>query len=62
MEVYWGRGDTVPRILDLGTRWRRVVNFTPRPHYPQGKRPWYPLDNPQNLRRETSRTFRDKKR
>jgi hypothetical protein len=21
-----------------------VVSFTPRPLYPQGKRPWYPLD------------------
>jgi len=28
---YWGRGDTVPRILNLGTRRRWVVSFTPRP-------------------------------
>jgi hypothetical protein len=24
-------------FLDLGTSWRRVVNFTPRPYYPRGK-------------------------
>jgi len=29
----------VPRILKLGTRWRWVVSFTPRPLYPQGKSP-----------------------
>jgi hypothetical protein len=33
-----------PRILDLGTIWRRVLNFTIRPLYPQGKSPWYALD------------------
>jgi hypothetical protein len=22
METYWGSGGIVPRILDLGTRWR----------------------------------------
>jgi hypothetical protein len=33
-----------PRILDLGTRWRWMVSLTPRPLYPQGKSPWYPLD------------------
>jgi hypothetical protein len=33
-----------PRILDLGTRRRWVVSFTPRPLYPQGKSPWYPSD------------------
>jgi hypothetical protein len=27
-------------ILNLGTRWRRVVSFTPQPHYSRG----YPLD------------------
>jgi hypothetical protein len=30
--------------FDLGTRWRRVVSFTPRPPYPQGNSPRYPLD------------------
>jgi hypothetical protein len=33
-----------PRILDLGTRWRWVVGFTARPLYPQGKKPWCPLN------------------
>jgi hypothetical protein len=42
--VYWGSGTVAPRILDLGSRWRWVVSFTPRLLYPQGKRPWYPLD------------------
>jgi hypothetical protein len=31
-------------LFDLGTRWRRVVRFTPRQLYPQGQNPWYPLD------------------
>jgi hypothetical protein len=22
MKTYWGSGDTAPRILDFGTRWR----------------------------------------
>jgi hypothetical protein len=52
MEAYWGSGGIAPCILDLGSRWRWVVSFTPRPLYPQGKRPWYPLDRrmggPQN--------------
>jgi hypothetical protein len=44
MKTYWGSGGIVPYILDLGTRRRWVVSFTPRPLYPQGKCPWYPLD------------------
>jgi hypothetical protein len=48
-----GSGGIVPRILDLGTRLRWVVSFTPRLLYPKGKRPWYPLDRrpgaPQSL-------------
>jgi hypothetical protein len=32
------------RIFNLATRWMWVVSFTPRPLYPQGKSPWYPLD------------------
>jgi hypothetical protein len=27
-KTYWSRGGVVPRILDPGTRWRWVVNFT----------------------------------
>jgi hypothetical protein len=37
-------GGIAPCILDLGTRWRRVVSFTTRPLYSLGKSPWYPLD------------------
>jgi hypothetical protein len=44
MKAYWGSAGIAPRILDLGSRWRWVVNFTPLPLYPQGKSPWYPLD------------------
>jgi len=42
MKTYWS-GGIVPRILDLGTRWMWVVSFTPRPLYPKGKSPCYPL-------------------
>jgi hypothetical protein len=31
-------------ILHLGTKWRRVASFTPRPFYPRGNGPRYPLD------------------
>jgi hypothetical protein len=44
MKTYWGSGCIAPRILDLGTGWRWVVSFTPRPLHPQEKSPWYPLD------------------
>jgi len=43
MKAYRRSWGIARRILDLGTRWRRVVNFTSRPLYPQGKRSWYPL-------------------
>jgi hypothetical protein len=33
----------ISTVLDLGTRQRRVVSFTPRPLYPWGKSPRYPL-------------------
>jgi hypothetical protein len=39
-----GSDGTAPRILNLGTRWRWVVSFTPWPLYPQRKSPWYPLN------------------
>jgi hypothetical protein len=39
MKTYWGSGDIAPRILDVGTRWRWIVSFTPRPLYPQRKNP-----------------------
>jgi hypothetical protein len=44
MKTYTGSGGIAPRILDLGTRWRGMVSFTPRPLYPQGKNSRYPLD------------------
>jgi len=37
-------GDTAPRILDLGTRWRWVVSFTLQSFYPRKNNPWYPLE------------------
>jgi hypothetical protein len=39
MKAHWGSGGIVPRILDLGTRWRWVISFTSRSLYPQGKTP-----------------------
>jgi hypothetical protein len=44
MKAYSGSGGIARRILDLDTRWRRVVSFTPRPLHPQGNSPWYPID------------------
>jgi len=38
-----GSGGVAPRILNLAARWRRVVSYTPRPLYPQGKNTRYPL-------------------
>jgi hypothetical protein len=35
MKVYWGSGGIAPRILDLGTKRRWVVSFTPRLLYPR---------------------------
>jgi hypothetical protein len=36
-------GSTVPQILNLSTRLKRLVSFTHRPSYPQ-RRPWYTQD------------------
>jgi hypothetical protein len=43
-EDVWGSGCIDPRFLDLGTSWRSVVSFTPRPLYLRGKSSRYPLD------------------
>jgi hypothetical protein len=43
MKAYWGSGGIAPHILDLSTRWRSVVSFTPWPLYMQRKSPWHPL-------------------
>jgi hypothetical protein len=39
-----GSGGTAPCILNLGTRWKWMVSFTPQPLYPRRKNPWNPLD------------------
>jgi hypothetical protein len=31
-------------VIDVATRWRLVVSFTPLPPYPRGKNLRYPLD------------------
>jgi hypothetical protein len=43
-EGVWRSGCIDPHFLGLNTSWRRVANFTPRPLYPWGKSPPYPLD------------------
>jgi hypothetical protein len=42
MKVYMSRG-IAPLILNLDTRWRWEVNFTPRPLYLR-KNPWFPMN------------------
>jgi hypothetical protein len=44
VKTQWGSGGIAPRILNLVTRWRWVVSFTPRPLYPRGKSSLFPLD------------------
>jgi len=43
MKAYWGMEAWLHAFFGLGTRWRWVISFTPRPLYRQGKSPWYPL-------------------
>jgi hypothetical protein len=43
MKTYCGSGGIAPRILDLGTRWRLVVSFTPLPLFAPGKEPLVPI-------------------
>jgi hypothetical protein len=43
MKAY-GEGRYSSTVIDLCTRWRCVVSFTPRPLSLQGKSPRYPLD------------------
>jgi len=43
MKAYWMSGGIAPRILQLGSRRRWVVSFTPRSLYPQGRSPRCPL-------------------
>jgi hypothetical protein len=55
MKTYGGVDVYMHVFLDLGTSWRRVVSFTPRPLYPRVKSSRYPLDRrlggPQNRSR-----------
>jgi len=44
MKTYWESGGRDPRILNVGTRRRKVFSFTSRPPYPRGNNPRYPLD------------------
>jgi hypothetical protein len=39
MEAYRGNRGIAPLILHLGTAWRRVVNFIPRPLCPRESTP-----------------------
>jgi len=39
MNMYWENGGIAPRILYLGTSWRWVVSFTPRPLYRRERQP-----------------------
>jgi hypothetical protein len=48
-------------ILDLGTMWRRVVRFTPRPLYPWGNRPRYPLGRRLGGAQSRSRRYGEEK-
>jgi hypothetical protein len=42
--VPWSCGGRPPRILNLGTTWRRVASFTLRRLYTQGVSLWCPLE------------------
>jgi len=44
MKIFGGSGVIALLTLNIGTRWKRMVSFTPRPPYSQGKRACYPLD------------------
>ena len=39
MKVYRGSRRIAPFIINLGSRWKWVVNFTPRPLYSLGNKP-----------------------
>jgi hypothetical protein len=43
-EGVWESGGIDPRFLHVGSSRRWVGSFTPRPVYPRGKNPSYPLD------------------
>jgi len=37
MKAYWRSRDIAPRILNVGTRWMRMVSFTSPTRYPRGR-------------------------
>jgi hypothetical protein len=39
MKAYWGSGCIDPHFHDLGTSWKWVVSFIPRPLYPRERAP-----------------------
>jgi len=39
IKMYWGSGGIASGILNLDTRGKWVVSFTPQPLYPQGRVP-----------------------
>jgi hypothetical protein len=39
MKAYRGRGDIAQFVLNLGARWKGVVNFMPQPLYSQERTP-----------------------
>jgi len=41
-EDVWQSGGIAPRVLKLGTRWKRVLSFTSWPLYTRGNNPRYP--------------------
>jgi hypothetical protein len=43
MKAYGGMDVYIHVFLDLGSIWMVVFSFTPRPLYPRGKSPRYPL-------------------
>jgi hypothetical protein len=44
MKTYKMNGGIAPLILNLSTKWRRVVNLTYQPLYPWGKSPQHSLN------------------
>jgi hypothetical protein len=48
MKAYGGVDVYIHIFLTFGTSWWWVVSFTPRPLYPRGKSPLYPLDRNQS--------------
>jgi hypothetical protein len=43
MNTFGESRGVAPLILNLGTRWRWMVSFTPQPLYHQRKRTQYPM-------------------